>query len=727
MCLISWLWGWNKYGQIGDGTTDNALVPVQIDPTKLISKQLPVATTPTALSATASPSLSVARKMFVREDSRGETSLKHTAAPSTNNKGSVLVTSAFLTWRQSMVVTNNKEIFTWGVVNNLLPYTRSMREADEFLANNLPEPFEIMVKPKLLSLDGVSTHYFDGTDMKVSFNQQLVGVHGCSNFALSLLAVEVEAISSTNITQGTTGLNNSITTPIKSSIRANDATLSNSLSKLRVTTAAPTPTNTPGSTSKLKSQTVGLMATSAAAQARKEENDRKDKLKYKTVINKNTKFTKDITFDASSDEVLKRFREEVGRVTLYPGQKKNVTKPVNPKKNESEIPSEESKLNVHESNEGKDGTITKVPIKSTSLPDSVRSTRRVHITNDTQEGEGNDEESSRQPQKEDGSLVELFNPSLLKKMKSLKITQAERLKQLQKELHDQTSFDFTFHSAVNTPGAPSSSPSRSRGSPTRSRGSKYEATGGGSSTSFLQNFLQGTEGATTSTSQWRKGESVSRRFSGSPLSRFVNSKAVTDAEDGPAPAASKKTAGVAIASGGRGTRDSFIWTAGSPTTSSRKARAGSLQGVESQPSQSSVDATVLKSSDLFGSSATPSSHDKSKRMKLFSPSTSSLLANDPSNPNLSFKEQMHELGYLRKKTTPRFLFSENPSPLFNVDLNKVSQAQTSPPPSYNPNPSTPGSGSPNKRDNLSKTGTTTGNTRNSLEKLKRELIYMQQK
>jgi hypothetical protein len=700
-----------------------------------------------------------------------------------------------------VVITKQNEIYAWGVVNSVLPYTKLVQEMriKEGLTDFIhEEAFEISLKPKLVPID----------ETVLQQKYQISSLSGCSNFTLSFVDVEIEPIITPSghptITEEPFPLSKSVTlkTPSKSSLNLVPSSAS-STKKAAEATSPPTLDLKKATLSESKKLTTSKS--------------------FSSVINKNTSFTKSVKLAPPSDEVTERFRQEVGRITLYPGNQKMLKK--KSERNLSNLPSEESKAGKEFSKQSPRSTS---PSKGTKKSTGTAKDADQHGLSSS----SNDDSSNKQQQVGKAeALVELFQPNLLKKMKDLKHVKQERIAKLQREQQeDDVNLDFSMfaqqkRSSMNNNNNPIS-PSGGMTSSTYYR-SRNEKSGGGANdknsnnnnnakqeTSFLQNFLQGTEGIANihMGSPSRPSHSAppgSRRLSGSPLSRFITSKA----EDhlGPDDSSSHNTnsinsrnrnetqAGIPVFSpergteggGGRkggGSRDSFIWSASQQGTTSPSKKRNSLIQNTNNNNSAAYHLGSASEEDLLSDPHFRQQQEKARRAKLFSPNTpllvpKSQINNFPANsnnnngsssavgvpsPNISFKEQMHELGYLRKKTAPRFLFSDHASPLLNKsnammggggqgsvpNSQQKQQQSASFEDSYErPTPASPFGfslsqqqqkqqqqrpQSPSYRKDFKTSGASLNSgsnnpaaspstTRNSLEKLKRELVYMQQK
>jgi alpha-tubulin suppressor-like RCC1 family protein len=849
-----WLWGWNKYGQIGDGTTDNCLLPMELDCNRLVSKPLnnnnppppplPLGS-PTSGATSKKPStnskldestntvtMPFSGKVLNNNNNNNisatgnnrdrsastastaflKTSTSFTNGTSNNNTKKNFITSAFITWRQSVVITKQNEIYAWGVVNSVLPYTKLVQEMriKEGLTDFIhEEAFEFSLKPKLVPID----------ETVLQQKYQISSLSGCSNFTLSFVDVEIEPIITPSghptITEEPFPLSKSVTlkTPSKSSLTLVPSSAS-STKKATEATSPPTLDSKKGTLSESKK-----LATSKS---------------FSSVINKNTSFTKSVKLAPPSDEVTERFRQEVGRITLYPGNQKMPKK--KSQRNMSNLPSEESKTGKEFSKQHSPRSSS--PSKGTKKAAGTAKDADHHGLSSS----SNDDSSShKQQQQQVGkaeALVELFQPNLLKKMKDLKHVKQERIAKLQREQQeDDVNLDFSMfaqqkRSSMNnnnnnnpispSGGMTSSTYYRSRNEKSGAGGANEKNSSNNNNnnnakqeSSFLQNFLQGTEGIANvhMGSPSRPSHSAppgSRRLSGSPLSRFITSKAedhlgpddssghnnnnsINSRNRNETPVFSPERGAEAAAGGGGrkggGSRDSFIWSASQQGATSPSKKRNSLIQNTNNNNNNNYHLGSASEEDLLSDPHFRQQQEKARRAKLFSPNTPLLAQNNnfPANnnnsnssavgvpsPNISFKEQMHELGYLRKKTAPRFLFSDHASPLLNksnammgggggqaggsvTNSQQKQQQSTSFEETYErPTPASPFGfslsqqqqkqqqqqqqrpQSPSYRKDFKTSGASLNSgsnnpvaspstTRNSLEKLKRELVYMQQK
>lgn len=273
--FCSWTWGWNKYGQIGDGNTENALKPIRV---MIRDSSLP---SPKSASSKGLPTKS--------------------SIPSSPSKSAytvVGVVAASLGWRSSVVLTTDYQVFGWGVVN---PISNQAADADrkyweatgqgKVSADN--EPFSVFLSP---------------TKLPFSSNQaNLLGAHcfnltGTSGSSLSMVGLDMEAFHSyLSAEEKLCDSSLTMSTPIKSKQMTNQS-FSNSQS---------------ASKRQLKEDFVPLATQNKILRSAGSTQSMQDREKaFTSVVRKNMKVTKDISFVISSSEVKQRFKEQLQKSKL---------------------------------------------------------------------------------------------------------------------------------------------------------------------------------------------------------------------------------------------------------------------------------------------------------------------------------------------------------------------------------------------------------------------------
>lgn len=297
-----WGWGWNKYGQVGDGSMDNVLRPVRVTIRDLdVGGGGGVAT---VAPLTAANLLHLSSK-----DAMGRDHPAAVASPS-------LPTLALaLGWRSTVAITKQGRVYGWGIMSSLAAAVE-INAARE--ASDLPydDPSAVFLTPSRLPIE-CSKAQVAALGNKHSCGR---GLHTASGFALSLFmldrvaareapgaAVDDDAASLAPTLTTTSSLSQSIGggAPSKTLVagaagRAADG-VAESKSGARAADGA----------KKSQRRTVKLDIM-RAAKALQERQEREANARYDTKTGSQKNNTK------SADEVLQRFRHEIGRLSLYP-------------------------------------------------------------------------------------------------------------------------------------------------------------------------------------------------------------------------------------------------------------------------------------------------------------------------------------------------------------------------------------------------------------------------
>eukprot|EP00981_Chlorochromonas_danica_P001703 scaffold369_cov177-Ochromonas_danica.AAC.36 len=136
-----WLWGWNKYGQIGDGGVENIYRPTRIHIGSPSESPSPV-----QQSRSLSPKVTSSKTM-----SKGGRAV----APLEREMGDNYIRSAVLGWRHSVVMTAKHHVYGWGVINFLEMYT--LDPVGSALAPEEQPIFEVFLIPTLITKCGSET------------------------------------------------------------------------------------------------------------------------------------------------------------------------------------------------------------------------------------------------------------------------------------------------------------------------------------------------------------------------------------------------------------------------------------------------------------------------------------------------------------------------------------------------------------------------------------------
>jgi hypothetical protein len=635
-----------------------------------------------------------------------KTPLKSTAKPKDTKPKPVtdnhkFVVSSAASWRHSIVLTGSGDLYGWGVVNSLVPYTRALDldqmnisssatvdiAHDSGLATHhsvsLLEPFEILIRPTKLQNLNILELGGNKTASQTYDSSILVKLTGSSQSTLSFVTVDLEQHPQLFRSNAVHALDSVAPTPKKAT-----NSVSVQLPTMSINDSTP-------------NKTDAINASTLAEKGKEMTMIESAKLsKFTPVLSKNMKVTKDITFNAPADEILQRFKEEMTKAGLMRNVKAHHDRAASLAK--------QVKPAVESTKEKFEPSLSVTARATSSFSDHQpnNSTKQIVAVSKPED------------------IASLFNPLLLKKVR-----ENQSMKQKELEKYSET-FDFTMFGSPSRQQRPdlvdqSSTSAIAKDTRHKSPNSKTQR----QDVSFLQNYLvaqkfdSGAGAVETKNSSPRRGMfgptseagraqtnapavagNIARRMSSSPLSRYTS---ISDQDEGfPIPVS-------------RGTRDSFIWTAGAAPSTNKSAispskRVGSLfdspyANYQSDTHRKSSSHLSHRKARLFVNHA-----DNSEAADLHTPA-STKTQTQPQPTSSSFKEQMTELGYLRKKAPPRYLIPEQQGVTGKVSINSTSPVASSP---YNPN--TAGAG-------LVSSAAHTISSRNSLEKLKRELVYLQSK
>lgn len=273
-----WAWGWNKYGAIGDGSLENALRPVRINVRSMDDT---------------GNNLSSGRNSPV----------KGAASSPVNNKWPLdLVVGLATGWRSSFVLTKSGKLYGWGVINPLTLSTASVA-ATEQQDGSAPimttdDPFAMYLTPQLLPFPS------NGSGKEITGMLQTAnGLGTLSLFMVDRLVPRDEALHETADQR-----------PFTATLAATDRkSAATALTRSLSSAAAVEPSNESKATanndpSKLKSTIDANKKKSMTAMIREGITKAKQ-----TASEKESARPKNAT-----DEVMQRFRSEVGRLSLYP-------------------------------------------------------------------------------------------------------------------------------------------------------------------------------------------------------------------------------------------------------------------------------------------------------------------------------------------------------------------------------------------------------------------------
>jgi alpha-tubulin suppressor-like RCC1 family protein len=285
-----WGWGWNKYGQVGDGSLENILRPLQI----AIKDKAPAFHVGNNIShnAAAPPA--------------GGTAASGNAA--------LLTVALALGWRSTMAITKQGHVYGWGIMSSLAAAVEinASRQARDV---QYEDPSALFLTPTLLPIACSSEQTHALINKHTSGN----GLHCTAGFALSMFMLD-RVLSRDNVSSSSHGdddrsiSQHSVVSGTASSLSASLVAAPGKVKRsLGVVESKAHDTDLKDAGKKtLHHRTVKLdiMRAAKAAQDRKE---RENNIRYDTKTGSQKNNTK------VADEVLQRFRHEVGRLSLYPG------------------------------------------------------------------------------------------------------------------------------------------------------------------------------------------------------------------------------------------------------------------------------------------------------------------------------------------------------------------------------------------------------------------------
>jgi hypothetical protein len=396
--LCSWCWGWNRYGQIGEGSTDNILRPIRIIP-----RQDP--------SFYTQPNNNNKRRtsmLHARRESIGamNASTPHTGSlpePMSTTRSSTSsiafekceargpkIVSVTVSWRQTLVMTSTYQVFGWGVVNNvnsitfdgtqlLRPSNQAEEESeeeevpfdfdDEFYMigvktstaekkkpmnkvyeKPLFEPFQIHLYPNLMPFTPSQSIYL---------GEHCQSIHSTSSSSVSLAMIDVELnddelwlstmkSTSKDANNNTSSVGDKLKPPAVPMSIADEMMMSmqtfrpfsnNEPSMTVSRTPFSNTQSTPSGPLQTPTKRRGSMSTPSKTTFSGTNNiptTPTGPVEYRTFAHPSPKVIKQITGQPPVDEVLQKFRQ-MGRLTLYPHSKTLKPSPKKAKKRSSTI------------------------------------------------------------------------------------------------------------------------------------------------------------------------------------------------------------------------------------------------------------------------------------------------------------------------------------------------------------------------------------------------------
>lgn len=303
-----WGWGWNKYGQVGDGSVDNVLRPVRV---AIRDADGGGAGGGRGGAAAVSPLTTTNLLHLSAKDAAGRDHAAAGAPPS-------LPTLALaLGWRSTVAITKQGRVYGWGIMSSLAAAVEINAARD---ASDVPldDPAAVFLVPTRLPIE-CSAAQVAALGHKHSCGR---GLHTASGFALSLFmldrvaereapgaSADDDAASVAPTLTTTSSLSQSVggVAPSKALVvgaargKAADGVAESKRGAAKAADDA----------KKTQRRTVKLDIL-RAAKALQERREREASARYDTKTGGQKNNTK------SADEVLQRFRLEVGRLSLYP-------------------------------------------------------------------------------------------------------------------------------------------------------------------------------------------------------------------------------------------------------------------------------------------------------------------------------------------------------------------------------------------------------------------------
>ena len=198
------MWGWNKYGQIGNGSTENVLLPVPVG-IYLNSDGSPFGSPGQTARTHWSPSAIPIRAF--------STDFADNIGPSSNSTRKALsdpVRSVCLGWKHSLVLTSTNRIFGWGDVHFSV---LSDLATEKINFTSLGQPSGLADDPDAEIVSEVfpkPTQLFISEDLRTASSllspESFLSLSGCSNATLTLLSLDVEkkpSVGNSGINSGT--------------------------------------------------------------------------------------------------------------------------------------------------------------------------------------------------------------------------------------------------------------------------------------------------------------------------------------------------------------------------------------------------------------------------------------------------------------------------------------------------------------------------------------------
>ena len=304
-----WLWGWNKYGQIGNGTTENAYLPVHVH----ISRSSLGHLSPNGSSSSSSSEEHLPTRgaqwfppAFSRSFSADDYDYRD------GKRLKEFIRSVSIGWKHSLVLTSSHKIFGWGDIHfsvlsevglDVACTTRfglkeSFLSIDDLEAGVVADVFS---KPTQLF---ICDRLINSSSRKTS-PQSFLDLYGCSNSTLTLLGIDVEKVNTSMVNKATKVVTSSeekiSSTPEPTILetKGNEAEVRSKVPKaaaLKPTFISP----------EAKSKSKGIKPGSAAAKT----NQKKEM--FSPLFTKVTP-TKSISFNVDPIELKERFRAELKR------------------------------------------------------------------------------------------------------------------------------------------------------------------------------------------------------------------------------------------------------------------------------------------------------------------------------------------------------------------------------------------------------------------------------